>query len=98
AAALEKGGPCSAACWGAAGGPAQSPQSKSRARSTAQKPESSISAGGGAADSAVSSPGHGKLVSASRAAKFGTPSIVSSSRACSSVLNNGWFWDGSSAF
>jgi hypothetical protein len=75
-----------------------SPQSKSRARSTAQKPESSIDVACDAAFSAVtSSPGQGSTDSVECATKAGsTPSIVSSKRACSSVLNSGWFPNGSS--
>src|ERR1700757_795115 len=72
----------------------QSPQSKSRARSVDQNPlDSESSTSATATFSVDSSPGQGRLWWATKA---GSPSIVSSRRACPSVLNNGGFPKGSS--
>src|SRR5918996_666503 len=71
----------------------QSPQSKSRGRPV----QSASSRAAPSAFSAVSSPGHGsrsELVSRSAA---GSPSSVSSIRACSSLLKSGWFSNVSSS-
>ena len=68
---------------------AQSPQSKSRERD--QRPESVSSPTAGSSGGA----GQPSDVSSSSAAVT-SPSIVSSRRACSSVLKSGWFSNGSS--
>src|SRR5262245_39679316 len=67
----------------------QSPQSKSRGRPV----QSASSRAAPSTSSTVSSPGHGSRSELSSEA--GSPSNVSSIRACSSLLNSGWFSSGS---
>src|SRR5262245_36946399 len=79
----------------------QSPQSKSRAPPLPQNADSSMAGTFASRVSAVtsssdSSPGHTPTFSRLSSLKSGsTPSIVSSIRACSSLLNSGWFSNGS---